>query len=55
MTTNMINYRLTWTDTSGRPHTAASRYDRPSGEARKEQLEAEGCAKVALRPVKPGE
>ncbi|MEW2530664.1 hypothetical protein [Streptomyces sp. NPDC047071] len=53
MTTTMINYRLTWTDPNGHPRTAVVSYDKPSGEARKKELEAEGCTEVTLRPAKP--
>ncbi|MFD9075976.1 hypothetical protein [Streptomyces lasiicapitis] len=55
MTTTMINYRLDWTDTTGRRRTSAVAYDKTSAQDRKQRLEADGCTNVTVRQVKPGE
>ncbi|WP_282790957.1 hypothetical protein [Streptomyces sp. CC224B] len=55
MTTTMISYRLEWTDPTGKNHTSAVTYDKPSAQDRKQRLETEGCTEITVRQVNPGE
>lgn len=54
MTITMQNYGLTWTDVDGEPGASAVAYDQPTAERRKTELEAAGCAGVAIVRVRPG-
>ncbi|MER6079269.1 hypothetical protein [Streptomyces sp. NPDC001833] len=55
MTTTMINFGLTWTDTEGVHRASAVSYDKVSGERQKQRLEEASCTDVELVEVRPGQ
>jgi hypothetical protein len=55
MTSVMQNYGLLWTDPDGAPQASAGRYDKRSAKRRRTELQAVGCTRVEIVPVRPGE